>query len=228
MSSPESVSTFVSGGELAMLTLAQSSALQDTVVMVQARSAGFQLWVDTLTSVASVVIALALIAIAIPLIPAAWNSRKTYAKVNELINRFRDDVDPVIKHTAAIADNLNYISTSVRVDVQQLNQTIAATNERLMRAAALAEERVNEFNGLLQVVQEEAESLFIHTASAVRGVHVGADTFRRYQTEEAYLEDEMDQMFGEELLEEELLEEEEDEELQIRVTRPNHRTNSDR
>lgn len=164
------------------LLLAQTGpAIADTVVMVQAGSRGLQYWVDLLTSIASIVIALALIAIAIPLIPAAWNSRKFYAKVNQVVERVREDVNPIVRHAAAVADNVDYISTSLRADVQLLNQTIASANQRVNRVAALAEQRVNELNALLEVVQEEAEGIFIDTASTVRGVRVGAETFRRFQ-----------------------------------------------
>jgi uncharacterized protein YoxC len=174
-----------------LLSLAQ--ALPDTLVTVSAPAHGFARFVATIQSIASLVIALALIAIAVPLIPAAWNSRKVYARVNDLIERFRSDVDPIVKHAVAVADNLDYISTSVRVDVQQLNQTIAATNRRLNHAAALAEQRMNEFNALLQVVQEEAESLFINTASTLRGVQVGADAFQRFQqTDDDFTDEELE------------------------------------
>lgn len=164
------------------LLLAQSGpAIADTIVTVQAGSRGLQYWVDLLQSIASMIIALALIAIAIPLIPAAWNSRKFYQKLNQVVERIRDDVNPIVRHAAAVADNVDYISTSIRADVQLLNQTVASANQRVNRVAAQAEQRVNELNALLQVVQEEAEGLFINTASTVRGMRVGAETFRRYQ-----------------------------------------------
>lgn len=164
------------------LLLAQSGpAIADTIVTVQAGSRGLQYWVDLLQSIASIIIALALIAIAIPLIPAAWNSRKFYKKLNDVVERIRDDVNPIVRHASAVADNVDYISTSVRADVQLLNQTVASANQRVNRVAAQAEQRVNELNALLQVVQEEAEGLFINTASTVRGMRVGAETFRRFQ-----------------------------------------------
>jgi len=79
-----------------------------------------------------------------------------------------------MRHASAIADNVNYITTSVRTDVQQVNATIAAANQRLQQAMALTEQRLGEFNALLEVVQEEAEGMFIATASTVRGVRTGA------------------------------------------------------
>jgi hypothetical protein len=38
------------------------------------------------------------------------------------------------------------------------------------------EERVEEFNALMDVVQDEAEAVLLDTASVVRGVRVGAQT----------------------------------------------------
>ena len=42
-----------------------------------------------------------------------------------------------------------------------------------MSSVDLAEERIKDLNALLAVVQEEAESAFISTASTVRGVRTG-------------------------------------------------------
>jgi len=61
--------------------------------------------------------------------------------------------------------------------VQQVNATIASANRRLNQAVALTENRMNEFNALLHVVQQEAEQAFVSTAAAVVGVRTGAATF---------------------------------------------------
>ena len=94
------------------------------------------------------------------------------------------DITPIVRHLSTVADNVDYITTSIRVDVQQVNQTIAAANQRLNHAVALAEQRLNEFNALIRVVQQEAEDTFISTASTVRGVREGAATFRRQALEQ--------------------------------------------
>jgi hypothetical protein len=79
-----------------------------------------------------------------------------------------------MRHASSIADDVNYITTSIRVDVQQVNQTVTAVNRRLLAAVDQAEDRVNDFNALLEVAQEEAEAAFISTASALRGISSGA------------------------------------------------------
>jgi hypothetical protein len=119
---------------------------------------------------------LAVLAIAAPV---AWNSRKTYRKVNQLLDRIQGDIAPIVKHAHAISENVEYVTTSIRRDVHLINTTIATANDRVQDAVGLTEARLNEFNALLQVVQEEAEGLFLSTASAVRGVRTGAAEFGR-------------------------------------------------
>jgi uncharacterized protein YoxC len=130
-----------------------------------------------ITGVASGLVSIALLVLTVFLVPAAWNFRKSYAKVSGLLDKVYADINPITKHLSAIADNLDYITTSVRVDIQQVNQTVAAANERVQRALEISERRVKELNALLQVVQEEAEDTFVSTAAALRGVRAGALAF---------------------------------------------------
>jgi len=131
-------------------------------------------WFEKGVAIAGGLTSIAILVLAIALVPAAWNFRKSYAKVSDLLDRVYGDINPLMRHASAIADNVNYITTSVRTDVQQVNATIAAANQRLQQAMAITEQRLNEFNALLEVVQQEAESMFVATASTVRGVRTGA------------------------------------------------------
>lgn len=153
--------------------LQAAGAVPDTIVTISATSEGLQRWVDLMTSISSIVIALVLIVIAVSLVPAAWNSRKVYRRINKAIEDITDRSNPLFEHARHVADNLDYVSTAVRADVERLQSTVADAQNRLLRAADLAEQRVNQFNALLEVVQDEAEDLFIDTASTIRGVKAG-------------------------------------------------------
>jgi uncharacterized protein YoxC len=128
---------------------------------------------EIITSYASGLMSIALLLLAAFLIPAAWNFRKSYAKVSDMLDRIYGDINPIMRHASTIADNVNYISTSVRVDVQQVSQTIAMANQKLVASVEAADDRIKELNALLAVVQEEAEGAFISTASTIRGVRTG-------------------------------------------------------
>lgn len=130
------------------------------------------LW-EKFVSVASGVMTITVIILTVALVPAAWNFRKSYKKVSDMLDKIYGDINPLMRHASAIADNVDYITTSIRVDVQQVSQTVAAVNQRLQEAVAGAEDRMKQLNALLDVVQEEAESAFVTTASTIRGVQTG-------------------------------------------------------
>src|SRR4051812_33775875 len=152
--------------------LQQGAALPDTLVMktVPAQRG----WFEIVTGVATAVLTLTFLGLAVVMAPAAWSFWRSFKKVRELLDRVYADVSPLTRHAGNIADNLDYITTSIRHDVQQVNATIAAANRRLQQAVDTTEQRLNEFNALLQVVQQEAEQAFLSTAAAVRGVRRGA------------------------------------------------------
>jgi uncharacterized protein YoxC len=158
-------------GSGTLLLLQAARALPDTIYTKQVVTEP-GLW-SKVASVASGVMTLTVIVLTVALVPAAWNFRKSYKKVSEMLDKIYGDINPLMRHASAIADNVDYISTAIRVDIQQVSQTVAAVNQRLQQAASAAEDRINQLNALLEVVQEEAESAFVTTASTIRGVQTG-------------------------------------------------------
>ena len=164
---------FIRGAELLLQTAART--LPDTLYTKQLAAAPSTF--EKVTSIASGLLTITIMILAVALVPAAWNFRKSYKKVSDMLDKVYGDINPLMRHASAIADNVDYITTSVRVDVQQVSQTVAAVNQRLQQAVGAAETRINELNALLDVVQEEAESAFVVTASTIRGVKTGIQAF---------------------------------------------------
>jgi uncharacterized protein YoxC len=155
--------------------LQQAAVLPDTIITRAADPGVFA----KVAAVASTLMTIALLVLAVSLTPAAWNFRNSYKKWNQLLERIQGDITPLMRHASSIADNLDYITTSIRTDIQQVSATVAAANQRLHQAIAVTEERLNQFNALLEVVQDEAEQLFVSGASAARGVRAGAESLAR-------------------------------------------------
>jgi uncharacterized protein YoxC len=153
------------------LLLQAARAFSDTVYMKPIVSQQ-GLW-EKVTGAASGIMTITVIILTVALVPAAWNFRKSYKKISDMLDKVYGDINPLMRHASAIADNADYISTAIRVDIQQVSQTVAAVNQRLQQAASAAEARINQLNALLEVVQEEAESAFVTTASTIRGVQTG-------------------------------------------------------
>ena len=158
------------------LFLQGAATSRDTIITKQVLAdRGF---FEQLTAAVSTIMTFALLALVVVAIPVAWRLRTTYLKVDTLLERIHNDVAPIISNAHSITDNLNFITTAVRTDVAKLHETIDSGNERVRLAMDQSERRVKEFNALLRVVQEEAEGLFISTASTVRGVQQGTRVFQ--------------------------------------------------
>ena len=88
-------------------------------------------WLGTLADVARDVTAIAMPFVLIALAAMSWSFWRKYQRLRALLNRVNVDLTPLTRHATNIADNLDYITTSIRHDVQQVNATIAAANQRL-------------------------------------------------------------------------------------------------
>jgi uncharacterized protein YoxC len=161
-------------------------------VALQAPQAGWRLWLATLTDIAILIIALALLVAAVAFMVIALQVLKLVRKVNPLIRQVQGHIDPVMGQVRDVGENVNYMSSAIRADVQQVTELVDSTRRRLNKTADAAEHRIREFNALLGVMQEEAERLFIDTASTVRGVRAGTERFRGVREDGEALEIEVE------------------------------------
>jgi len=101
-----------------------------------------------------------------------------FLRVHALLKDVREaahrSLGPVSDRARAISDNVEFITQALRTDVERLNTSVRALSDRLQQASDRMEERIEEFNALMEVVQGEAEDVFLDTASTVRGVREGA------------------------------------------------------
>jgi uncharacterized protein YoxC len=128
---------------------------------------------EKITSIASTLMTVAMLALAVGLIPAAMNFRRTFKKVNDLLDKVYGDFAPLVRSASVVTEDAREIVASIKGDARLVQQTVAAANTRLLKAVRQAEERIDQFNALIEVIQEEAESTFVTTAATVRGVRTG-------------------------------------------------------
>jgi uncharacterized protein YoxC len=153
-----------------------AAGARDTVITkVVAADHGVFEWIAV---IASAIFSLTVLVFTVVAVPIAWGFRKTYKKADRLLDRIHGDIAPIIRHATAISDNVNSITESIRTDVDKVSTTIASANDRVQQAVELTERRLHDFNALLGVVQDEAEDLFVSSASAVRAFRSGAAALR--------------------------------------------------
>jgi uncharacterized protein YoxC len=157
--------------------LQAAAALGDTLVM---KTVPVQhSLIEQVTAVANAIITIALLVLVIVGVPLLWSFRKSYKRVNDLLDRVRGDIKPLVHHASELAENLHHITDSVKSDIDAVSGTIRAGNDRVREAMDATEQRLSDLNALLDVVQREAEQIFVSTAAGVRGVRSGAARFRR-------------------------------------------------
>lgn len=153
------------------LLAALPTALQtapDTVVTVVARDA-----LGTAADWSLVVLGLTLLTLLVVLLTLLSQLRKLNRTVRALGGKALDKADPILKRGEGVADNVEFISDVVRSDVERLSRNVRALGDRLQQASDRMEERIEEFNALMEVVQDEAEEILLDTAATARGVEAG-------------------------------------------------------
>jgi uncharacterized protein YoxC len=162
--------------QMGALLLQGLQAAADTTVVKSAMVG--PAWYTTLNQIigaASVVVFLVLMVI---LIPAVVKFRKTADKFEAVLEHIEKSIDPVTKHASNIANNIDYITTSIRADVQAVRKTLLVANDGIRNVVDSSERRLHELGAVLRVMQEEAEHAFVSTASTIAGVRAGAAAFR--------------------------------------------------
>ena len=145
----------------------------DTVVTLQARDG-----LGTAAALADIGLAAAVAVILLGLVVLLLQLRGIYATVRELTGRVQKGLDPMFDQGREAAANIEFITSALRTDTQQLSDSVRLLSERLQSASDRMERRVQEFDALMEVVQSEAEDLFIASAAAARGVRAGARSLR--------------------------------------------------
>jgi uncharacterized protein YoxC len=175
----------------ALLLQGATAAAETTVVRPVVAGPAWYTTLNQIIGAASVIVFLVLMVI---LIPAVVKFRRTAAKFEAVLDHIERNIDPVTKHAAQIADNIDYITTSVRADVQTLRKTLLLANDGIRDVIESSERRLHEMGAVLRVMQEEAEHAFVSTASTIAGVRAGAATFREEGERHADADDREDDL----------------------------------
>lgn len=117
-----------------------------------------------------VIVAVAVVVLALVLTVVLVRIKRVLAEIRSGV---RQHFGPVAERARGISENVEFITKSLRDDVDRLNGSVTALTDRLKQASDRMEDRIEDFNALMEVVQDEAEDIFIDTAATVRGVRAG-------------------------------------------------------
>jgi len=150
-------------------SIAPQGPAADTVFMVVPRDG-----LATAEAVSSIVVAAGLVILFLLAGVLVLQMRRLSKTLGSVAKNLGRNADPVLDRARSVAENVDFIAASVRTDIQKLNESVGRITDRLNHASDRVEQRVEDFNALIEVVQGEAEDIFLDTASTVRGVRAGA------------------------------------------------------
>lgn len=153
------------------IPLALQALVADTVVTIQARDS-----IALAADLAVLVAAAAMAVLALVLVRVLTQWHRTMAELRTMVHQ---NLGPASDRARSIAENVQFITEALRADVTRLNDAVQALTARLHQASNHMEARIEEFNALMEVVQSEAEDIFLDTAATVRGVKEGARAMGR-------------------------------------------------
>ncbi len=153
------------------LTTLLSSATQpalggDTLVLVQSRDA-----LDIVYGVAAGTFVLLLLALLLVVLGVLAQARKAVRSLERTAAEIREG--EAVARVGRTLGHVEAMAARIREETDQLSASVSKVGDQVTLASRRMEERIEEFNALLAVVQEEAEEVFLDTASTARGVRRG-------------------------------------------------------
>ncbi|HKK08975.1 MAG TPA: hypothetical protein VKA44_08830 [Gemmatimonadota bacterium] len=104
------------------------------------------------------------------LLPTFRRIDRVMDRLDKILGRAEGRVEPTLDRLERVTDDVQFVTGSLRMDVEAVGRTVEHATDSVENVLRMAERRAAELNGLLEVVQEEAEDTFLSTASVLRAI----------------------------------------------------------
>ncbi len=126
---------------------------------------------DVLQSIAAVSVAAMALGVLVMVAFTLLQMRKIALSLARVRRGF--SADPGVEAMRRAANHVESISRTLNQETEKLSGSISRLSDRLTQASDRMEERIEDFNALMEVVQGEAEGAFVDGAATARGVRRG-------------------------------------------------------
>lgn len=162
---------------LGISLMLQDQGIRDTVVMIAAvpdRSL-----IENLAVGGQFVVSLVVMVLLGAIVFVLLAMRKSVQELTRLLHSSYGDISAAAHSVRTVAEDVRGITQSVKTDVGAVSDTVRHVNTGVRRAIRRAEARMRRLDALVGVAQEEAEEFVMSSASALRGVRLGAAALKR-------------------------------------------------
>jgi hypothetical protein len=155
----------------------QGQGIRDTVVMIPAATE--RSFMETLAVGGQFVVSLVVLVLLGAVVFVLLALRKSVNELTNLLHSSYGDISAAAHSVRNVAEDVRGITQSVKTDVGAVSDTVRYVNTGVRRAIRRAEARLRRLDALVGVAQEEAEEFVMSSASALRGVRLGAAALKR-------------------------------------------------
>jgi uncharacterized protein YoxC len=106
------------------------------------------------------------------------SARRLLHNLGDTVDELKPRLAPLIDRTIHITSDVAGMTDNIRRRVDDVLFTVEEINRIMKRGGTIAEERMQRFAQVLDVVQTEAEDLLLDAAATARGVHETARQLR--------------------------------------------------
>lgn len=162
---------------LGISLMLQDQGIRDTVVMIAAPTD--RSLIETLAVGGQFVVSLVVMVLLGAIVFVMLAMRKSVQELTRLLHSSYGDISAAAHSVRNVAEDVRGITQSVKTDFGAVSDTVRHVNKGVRRAIRRAESRLRRLDALVGVAQEEAEEFVMSSASALRGVRLGAAALKR-------------------------------------------------
>lgn len=155
----------------------QDQGIRDTVVMIPA--AADRSVMETLAVTGQFAVSIVVLILLGALVFGLIALRKSVLELTRLFHSSYGDISAAAHSVRNVAEDVRGITQTVKTDFGAVSDTVRQVNTGVRKAVRRAELRLRRLDALVGVAQEEAEEFVMSSASALRGVRLGAAALKR-------------------------------------------------
>lgn len=127
-------------------------------------------WVGPTAALSLLVIALCFLVIPLVVVVVGRKAAEVAGELHREMNELRGELGPAIQAVNRVAGKLDGISDQVGGELHEIVETTRRARYDFERGIARAKDRLEDFDALVEVVQEEVEETALDATAAIRTV----------------------------------------------------------
>lgn len=136
------------------------------------------MWAEAVSAISLAVIAIFAVAAALAFMLLVRDLRRSVPDLRRIIDQLSQDGRPILSSLRALIDDAGKAVSVVRSEIDGVANTSKGLRKRVERAAESVEDRLQDLDALLDVVQEEVEDVALDIAAAMRTTRRGGKLVR--------------------------------------------------